>query len=326
MPLQQHPVPQDISAYEFRLVGDMTLKQFLQLAGGVGIAFLIFVTPIPAFVRWPLVIMSALGGAALAFLPIEERPLSYWIFSFIKAIYSPTLYVYREGAAEDVYQTGSVLLSPSVVAPQGEEKAREYLTTLPTPSELAPFEEREKGFFNKILTLFSSAVPHQAPTPASHLPPAPQTFTEASAPVPAQVSVKVDHTQKEFLAPAATYAAEPIAPVFSEGKTSTTTTQARFSLDASPPNPPSYPNVIVGQVMDSTGKIVDGAILEIRESGGPPVRALRTNKVGHFMTVTPLRDGYYEIDTEKEGLSFDVIKIQAKGEIIPPILVKAKAI
>ena len=33
--METHPVPQNISSYEFRLVGDMTLKQFLYLAGGI---------------------------------------------------------------------------------------------------------------------------------------------------------------------------------------------------------------------------------------------------------------------------------------------------
>ncbi|KKR52786.1 MAG: hypothetical protein UT88_C0021G0001, partial [Candidatus Woesebacteria bacterium GW2011_GWD2_40_19] len=32
--MEQHPIPQNISSYQFRLVGDMTLKQFFQLAGG----------------------------------------------------------------------------------------------------------------------------------------------------------------------------------------------------------------------------------------------------------------------------------------------------
>ena len=35
MPLQQHPVPQHIASYEFKLIGDMTIKQFAYLAGGI---------------------------------------------------------------------------------------------------------------------------------------------------------------------------------------------------------------------------------------------------------------------------------------------------
>ncbi|MEK7521738.1 MAG: PrgI family protein [Patescibacteria group bacterium] len=305
MPLQQHPVPQEISAYEFRLVGDMTLKQFLQLAGGVGIAFLIFVTPIPAFIRWPLVILAALAGAALAFLPIEERPLSFWIFSFLKAIYSPTYYVFKNGAAEDVYQTGSVLTSPSVVAPQGDAKAQEYLSSIPTPAEVAPFEENEKGFVARVVHLFSGRVS--------------QEFTESATP-------KVEHTAKPESADQNMNVAQTPGAAYTPpaGGSFYGSTAAVFAAEAAPPNPPTSPNVVVGQVLDSTGKIVDGAILELREVGGPPVRALRTNKIGHFLTVTPLRDGEYEIETEKDGMGFDIIKIRAEGQILSPILIKAK--
>ena len=39
--MAQHPIPQQISSYEFKLVGEMTLKQFLKAAAGVIIALLI---------------------------------------------------------------------------------------------------------------------------------------------------------------------------------------------------------------------------------------------------------------------------------------------
>jgi hypothetical protein len=41
---EQHPIPQQISAYHFRLVGDMTLKQFFEVAGGAIIALIIYST------------------------------------------------------------------------------------------------------------------------------------------------------------------------------------------------------------------------------------------------------------------------------------------
>lgn len=299
MPLEQHPVPQEISSYEFRLVGDMTLKQFLQLAGGVGIAFLIFVTPLPAFIKWPFILFAGLAGAALAFLPFEERPLSFWVFSFLKAIYSPTLYVWQANAAENVYVKEHTAITPVLITPQGEQKAEEYLHSLPQPAEVAPFEENEKGFFNEVSSLFQQTThPGNQPKPIAP----PETM------------------------PAATHTPQPMTPVFAPNSTQSTpqTSQALFSLEASPPNPPVQPNIIVGQVVTSGGKIVESAILEVREVGGHPVRALRTNKIGHFLTVTPIRDGEYEIETEKEGLSFDTVRVQAIGNIIPPILIKAK--
>jgi hypothetical protein len=76
--------------------------------------------------------------------------------------------------------------------------------------------------------------------------------------------------------------------------------------------------------MDVNGKIVEGAILEISDSEGRPVRALKTNKAGHFMIVTPLSDGEYKITTEKEGLEFEPVTIVLTGTIVTPIAVKSK--
>lgn len=98
---------------------------------------------------------------------------------------------------------------------------------------------------------------------------------------------------------------------------------AVFSLDAAPPTPASIPNVIVGQVMSFEGKIIEGAIMEITDQQGRPVRALKTNRAGHFMTVTALPNGVYTIHTEKEGFTFSPVSFEAKGEIIQAIAIKA---
>lgn len=93
---QAHPIPQNVTNFEFHLVGDMTLKQFGYLGGGLGIAFLIFVTMVPTlpYLAWPLILIFALVGVAFAFLPIQERPLDKWLGAFIKAISKPTKLTY----------------------------------------------------------------------------------------------------------------------------------------------------------------------------------------------------------------------------------------
>lgn len=89
---QAHPIPQNVTNFEFHLVGDMTLKQFGYLAAGLGFAFLIFTTlsTVQPIIAWPLIIISALLGVAFAFLPIQERPLDHWVAAFFKAIFQPT--------------------------------------------------------------------------------------------------------------------------------------------------------------------------------------------------------------------------------------------
>ena len=69
--MEQHPIPQQVSSYQFKLVGDMTLKQFFQLAGGFLVGLIFYSLPIIGIVKWPFAILSVILGAGLAFVPLE---------------------------------------------------------------------------------------------------------------------------------------------------------------------------------------------------------------------------------------------------------------
>lgn len=341
--MEQHPIPQQISSYQFRLVGDMTLKQFFQVAAGALISLLIYSTNLYPLIKWPLIIFSFGFGAALAFLPFEERPLSRWILAFFKSIYSPTIFLWQR--KEDGYQffqeEASVPKDTGIIAPHGEVVLENYLKTLPDQglSFLANLEGYEQSFLDKIKDIFSAAVTpiktSPVEPPKKEVIPQPQAPLRQPATTPPSTPVAVASMgfrpkiviEEKPVAEKATEKREfttKVSPILTEEKI--TTTQAQFSLEAAPPNPPTIPNTIVGQVMDPTGKIVEGAILEIRDLAGRPVRALRSNKVGHFMIVTALTNGSYDIITEKEGLIFDPVTFEATGEIIPPIAIKARAV
>lgn len=94
--MDQHPVPQNISSYEFRLVGDMTLKQFLQLAGGGFVGLIFYRLPLPLLLKWPLIFLSIFIGIMLAFIPVQGRPFSAWLLAFIRAVYSPTEFFWEQ--------------------------------------------------------------------------------------------------------------------------------------------------------------------------------------------------------------------------------------
>ncbi len=94
--MENHPIPQDITGFEFKLIGDMTLKQFAYLAAGVITAWIIYSLPLWVYIKIPLAVAFAALGAAFAFLPIEGRPLDVMIKNFIKAAFSPTQYVYQK--------------------------------------------------------------------------------------------------------------------------------------------------------------------------------------------------------------------------------------
>ncbi|MBI4065134.1 PrgI family protein [Candidatus Gottesmanbacteria bacterium] len=94
--MEQHPVPQNVTTFQFRLIGDMTIKQFGYLASGILLAYIFYKLPLPFFFTWPLALIAGLGGFGLAFVPIEERPMDVWVLSFLKNVYSPTQFIWQK--------------------------------------------------------------------------------------------------------------------------------------------------------------------------------------------------------------------------------------
>lgn len=324
---EQHAIPQQISAYEFHLVGDMTLKQFFQLAAGALVSLVLYATTLPAIVKWPLIIVSFLTGVAIAFFPLEGRPLEKWIFLFAKSIYSPTLFVWDKSKAvktyfkpEDPSTQLTVKLPPSQddtieqqaqLAPAGHKEE--------SKASLKNLEENEAEFLANTSSLLNSS-----PSTIEYKePPIVGPVTrEVEIPETQNIEVeKVDDKEKEgVVVETEKEIQSEVTP--SETQEDQSVQQVQFSPEAAPPNPPTTPNIIVGQVLENSGKIIDAAILEVKDDLGRPTRAVKTNKLGHFQIVTPLVDGKYTIITEKDGYKFDTVKFEAKGEIIPPIVIK----
>lgn len=324
--MEQHAIPQNISSYQFRLVGDMTLKQFFQLAGGLLVALIFYSAPLVGIIKWPFVIISAILGVALAFLPLEERPLEKWIFAFFRAIYAPTEFFWKKiTVPPKIFQDEPA--APSATPGPQQQAVEQYLASPGQKTEPTnKLENAEKGFFATLMGIASPTVvpvPQQAEPVAKIEIPIPQN-------VPVKIPAQMPHLVVEEKRQESVYTSPQISTTQVNpsivGNEMISTTAAIFSVDAAPPNPPTYPNVVVGQVVDAERKIIEGAIMEIRDSSGRPVRALRSNKVGHFITITPLENGKYEIVTEKEGYEFSPVTFDTVGQIVPPILVQGRKI
>jgi hypothetical protein len=334
--MEQHPIPQQISSYQFRLVGDMTLKQFFQLAGGFLVALIFYSLPIMGIIKIPLAAISALLGIGLAFMPLEGRPLERWIFAFFRAIYTPTEFFWKKTVnPPKFFQDETATPAPTSASPQQEAALNQYLSSsTKKPGELNTLDQAEAGFLKKLTNLFSGISKPQStslPTPQAS-PPINTAPSAHKLEVPANNPIKIGQAtaprlvveeKPSSVTPPAEITSHHINPVIA-GEEIISTKQALFSVDAAPPNPPTTPNIVVGQVVDQDRKIIEGAIMEIRDSLGRPIRALRSNKVGHFIIVTPLDNGKYDIVTEKEGYEFTPITFEAVGDIIPPILVQGR--
>jgi hypothetical protein len=182
--MEQHPVPQNVTTFQFRLIGDMTLKQFGYLAGGAVVAYLCYKLPLPLFLNWPLAITSALAGFGFAFVPIEERPMDVWVLSFFKSIYSPTQYTWTKQQP----QPQAAVPTPQPASPAGITKKGAILNNIFTPPPAAPAatqKMKSPGFMDRF---FDMLMPKPVPTQPVASVPAPQVA------FPSTVPVKMDFT------------------------------------------------------------------------------------------------------------------------------------
>lgn len=318
--MEQHPVPQQISSYEFRLVGDMTLKQFAQVAGGCLVALLFYASPLPGLFKWPLVILPAFAGAAFAFLPFEERPLQTWVIAFLKAVYSPTQFIWQKrGQKPQIFEEKTPSEAKPPVSPISPTppKTTDYWSAFATSQIIT--EKEEQKLLERIQNLFSAVSqvipPTPLPSPTWPVQEANKPSLETSRPMMMPVPQRQTWVVPSY---------QPPLPTRPFPLRRRKPEEVRFAPPIPMPSIPTLPNVLVGMVAGPEEKIIEGAIMEIRDSQGNPVRAFKTNKLGQFRTVTPLPNDTYEIEVEKEGLQFDLIKIELKGEIVQPIEIKTK--
>lgn len=133
--MKEHPIPQDITGYRFHIVGNMTIKQFAEIGGGFLIAAILYKVGFPPYIKYPLMVLSAGVGAAMAFLPIEERPLDHWIVTFVQVLFRPTQFYWRRMAvipsyflfepAQNQLPTDEVDLSPA-----RRERIHQFISSL----------------------------------------------------------------------------------------------------------------------------------------------------------------------------------------------------
>lgn len=354
--MQDHPIPQAVTSYEFHLIGNMTLKQFLELAGGIVIGVIIFQTNLIAVVKWPLIVFFAGLGAMIAFVPYEGRPLDRWFLALFRAIYRPTQFFWEKSGNIPDYLTFtskevSTFQDEIDLSPFKQKRIFEYIHTLPAEAPVDPLEYQEAQQMNMVMSLFDTvqverveavgqltkpdltAAPHtlqqfenlfkQPNIPYEEERISPEQIPEVLPPIVEetveQVEAPVEEQRSEivdvFNAPA-TALEEPVTQQVATQDIQTSTTLPF-------PKKPTQPNIVVGMVFDQFGNIVENAIVEISDTQGMPVRAVRTNSIGQFYISTPLKNGEYFMKAEKDGILFPTQKLELNNTILDPVEVRA---
>jgi hypothetical protein len=103
-------VPQ-FTEVEDKIIGPLTLKQFIYMAGSVGACIVMF-SFLPKFLAFPLMLPVLLFGAALAFYKVNNRPFIRVVESFVKYVLTGKLYIWkhqeRKAVAQEQMQTAPI--------------------------------------------------------------------------------------------------------------------------------------------------------------------------------------------------------------------------
>ena len=111
--MEQHPIPQNIAAFKFKLFGSLTARQFFTLIIPLSVAALIFFSNVPVLIRMPLSLILGIIAFVVALVPINGQPFDKWAVAFIRAVMSPTQRVWVKD--KKVPDFLNVIVSPPVL-------------------------------------------------------------------------------------------------------------------------------------------------------------------------------------------------------------------
>lgn len=284
--MKQHPIPQDITNYKFHLIGSMTLKQFAEIAVAAVLAFIIYKTNLIVIVKWPLILLVVGLGAALAFVPIEERPLDHWIQTFFKNIYKPTKFFWKKASKiPDFfnYKINSVqsdFFAPEVnLNPARKKRISEYIRSIPEDEKVDDFDAGENQKIGALLSQFDE--------------------------------VRVDKSQVQI-------------ETKKQEKPNLQTRVRNLKAPQEATADKKYlANQIFGLIIDQNNQPVSQAIIEIKDQTGESIRVLKSDEKGNFIASNPLKNGSYQVIAESNDQKFPILQVELTGQTPDPLVIKA---
>lgn len=179
--MENHPIPQDITGFQFKLIGDMTIKQFVYLAAGVILGWITFILPIFILIKLPIALVFVGFGAAAAFVPIEGRPLDVMITNYLKALFGSTQYVYQKIGGHMWFPEFKKQPIPTQeieqVSPDGTRRLKDFLKSLPQKPK-NKLDEKELSLLNSLSSLSAPYLIPQNQKTADYQPITSQPKTE----------------------------------------------------------------------------------------------------------------------------------------------------
>jgi hypothetical protein len=276
--MEQHAIPRQITSFEFKLIGFMTLKQFLYIVIFTPMGYIVYmIFPIP-FISILLGIAVGFLGVALAFIPINDRPLDIWIKNIWKRLNSPTQYTYhKHNKPITLLQNLYFVSDPHHVMAHIE--SQQMLATYLAKTKQTVQPNVQKKQVQQMLQDNS--------VPQSVSPPMVPDINQA----PPQTAQQV---VESFTSPVSlTPPPQPNVP----------TPPLSQTADHKP--------FFIGTIKNGKHIALPGILVYVKNQQNTPVRLLKTNQYGIFATFNTLPAGDYifEIKDPKNSYLFDTMKI-----------------
>lgn len=241
--MDQHPIPQNVTGFQFKLVGSMTVKQFAYVTAGVITAFILYYLPLKGalgtLLKLLLIPLFGSSGIIVAFIPVDGRPIDILVGNFMQALFSPNQYVYRKGVRKFSFST--IVLHKTAPATHkdtlihhvnpAKQKAlnakgmelQKILIKSATSKIKTALDEREAAFLSSIP--LNPAVP----TPPSSV----LQQAQAPFPVPTLQPVTIPKAPDTYQSPIASgeEISDPNPPLESEKKQEATENDSKIKAD-----------------------------------------------------------------------------------------------
>jgi len=159
--MENHPIPEDVTGFKFKLIGSMTVKQFLYLFAAGILCFAFIIGQVPIYIKIPFIFFFSTIGISLAFIPIDGRPMDKMILNFIKTIPSENQYIYKKQGIDLFVEPKRVKINKKMqlqqkAAGQEESDKKAYLLNQLRNSYFGA-DPDESAFLNRLKPLFDSA-------------------------------------------------------------------------------------------------------------------------------------------------------------------------
>lgn len=326
--MENHPIPQDVTGFKFRLIGSITLKQFMYLFAAGALSLAVYFLPISFLLKIPLIGLFSLVACALAFVPIDGRPMDKMIANFLKALPAENKYLYHKRGAQilafDFVQPvrAQQQVSQATTA-QSQTNAKRALLFSQLRSAYQP-DAQEMASLKNIHGLFDQ---DSTQSPIARA----QTHADANSNALASSAIHV------VVPVGAAISAAPVPLPTDEKKAPAQPIVAPVGAVAAAPPPaktviqperqaqsiPDSPNVVFGHVLDARGKILSHVLVEVLDQNQIPVRAFKTNQAGEFRSATPLPNGNYVIHLQDtlHKQEFSPFPVVLNGSVMQPLII-----